>query len=311
MNALNKKILLELTKNSRIPLTLLSKKVRASREVVNYRVSSMIKEKIIGGFTTEVNTQRLGFVSAALFINIKSKREKEFIEFIKNSGFASWGSEFSGVWRFGVDIYGKNNEELHERIKKIYGLFKDDIIEQRATIYKNKLFFYEKYFEGNKDKIIIRDKNYKIDKKDKLILNELSNNSRIDSVELSKKIDLTAPAISNRVKNLFSSGFIKNYSIFLDISKLNLFQYSLFIENKDINQREKLLNFLSAHKNVSFIAEYIGDPFLEFGIFVNDPYELRTILQDIEESFPDNRIKDLFLIQKEFVSVGPPRCVFE
>jgi hypothetical protein len=58
-------------------------------------------------------------------------------------------------------------------------------------------------------------------------------------------------------------------------------------------------------------VEYIGDPFLEFGIVVKDPYMLRPILQEIEESFPDNRIQDVFLIQNEFLSIGPPKCVFK
>jgi hypothetical protein len=57
--------------------------------------------------------------------------------------------------------------------------------------------------------------------------------------------------------------------------------------------------------------EYLGEPFLEFGIFTSNPYELRRILQTIEESHPHNRIKETFLIQKEFLSVGPPPCLFE
>lgn len=311
MDALNKKILLELTKNSRMPLTALSKKVRASREVVNYRISNMIKSKLIGGFITEINTTKIGFLSAAVFINIKSKKEKEFLEFIKKCGFTSWGSEFSGIWRFGFDIYGRTNEEIHERFQKIYNLFKKDIIDHRLTLYKQKFFFYEKYFGELKEKSILYDKRYKLDKQDKIILKELAENSRIDCVELAKKIDLTAPAISNRIKNLKDSSFIKNYSVFLDISKLDLFQYSLFITNKNIEDKNKLLNYLSQHPNVSFIAEYIGDPFLEFGIFVKNPYEIRTILQNIEESFPENRLTDMFLIQKEFISVGPPKCVLD
>jgi len=68
---------------------------------------------------------------------------------------------------------------------------------------------------------------------------------------------------------------------------------------------------LAQHGNVSFIAEYVGDPFIEFGLFVKDPYELREKLQEIEEKFSDNRVIEISLFQKEFVSVGPPSCVFE
>jgi hypothetical protein len=50
---------------------------------------------------------------------------------------------------------------------------------------------------------------------------------------------------------------------------------------------------------------------MEFGLFVKDPYELRERLQEIEEIFPNNRVIEVSLFQKEFVSVGPPSCVFE
>jgi len=310
MDVLDKKILLELTKDSRVPITILASKVRSSREVVSYRISNLLKNGVIKGFLSEINTSKMGFLSAALFVNIKSKREKEFEQFIKECNFTSWSGEFSGVWRFGVDIYGKSNEEIHEGFRKIYSLFKEDVIDHRLTLYKNKIFFYEKYLEGD---IVIREKAKKecnLDKKDKLILRELSKNARIEYVTLSKRLSLTIPAISQRIRNLESSGYINKHSIFLDLSKLGLFQYSIFIINKNIDDKTKLLTYLSKHPNVSFIAEYIGDPFLEFGLFVRDPYELRQVLQHIEESFPDNRINEVFLIQKEFLSVGPPECVF-
>lgn len=312
MDLLDKKILIELSKNSRLPITTLASKVRASREVVTYRISNLKKQRVILDFISEINTSKMNFLSAALFINIKAKREKEFKEFIKKCDFTSWSGEFSGVWRFGVDIYGSTNEEIHGGFRKIYSLFKEDIIDHRLTIYKQKLFFHEKYLSDiestNKE---VNKKEYSLDQKDKIILKELSKNSRIEMIELSSKLSLTIPAISQRIKNLEASKYINKYSIFLDVSKLGLFQYSIFIINKNIDDKTKLLKYLSNHSSVSFIAEYIGDPFLEFGLFVKDPYELRGVLQQIEESFPDNRINEVFLVQKEFLSVGPPPCVFK
>ncbi len=44
---------------------------------------------------------------------------------------------------------------------------------------------------------------------------------------------------------------------------------------------------------------------------MKNPYDLREILEDIEEAFPNNRIIEISLFQKEFVSIGPPACVFE
>ncbi len=311
MDKLDTRIILEMMKNSRVPVTSLAKKLKASREVITYRINKLVKEKVILGFVTEIGIEKLGFVGAAVFISIKSKRHKEFIQFLNNCGFVSWVAELSGVWSFGFSIYGKSNEELDQKFRMISQKFKGDIIDYRFTLHRRTEFFYEKYFGGMtlpvKNKII----DYKIDQKDKIILRELAKNSRIESVMLSKKAGLSAPAVSRRIRSLERSGIIGRFSLFIDISKAGLLQYSIFVVNKDVESLPKLVSYLCAHPNVSFVAEYVADPFLEFGITVSDTYRLRGILQEIEESFPDNRIMEVSLFQKEFLSVGSPKCVFE
>jgi len=312
MDKLDKELLSELVINSRIPITKLPKKLKVSREVLTYRLNKLKRDKVILGFITYINTSRLGYIGAAIFISIKANKQKEFEDFLKNSSFVSWVAKLSGIWNFGFSIVGKTNEELDEKFLLIFHKFKNDILDHRFTLHKKSTFFYEKYFNKEfKQKQRITFKQYNLDYKDKIILRELSQNSRIDSVSLSKKISLTPQATLQRIKNLEQAGYIERYSIFLDLSKLNLFQYSIFVVNKNIDEKNKLIKYLTQHKYVSFIAEYIGESFIEFGLFVDNPYGLRKILQEIEEAFPNNRMIEISLFQKEFVSIGPPSCVFE
>jgi Lrp/AsnC family leucine-responsive transcriptional regulator len=139
----------------------------------------------------------------------------------------------------------------------------------------------------------------------------LSSNSRRDCVSLSQSLKITPPAIAQRIRKLDKSGVIEKYSLFVDVSKLGLYQYSVILTNKNVNDKERLIRYCSQHPKVSFIAEYVGDPFFELGIIVDDPYRLRSILQEIESAFPENRIMEVSLFQKEFISIGPPKCVFE
>ena len=308
MDKLNKNLLSELIINSRIPITRLAKKLKVSREVLTYRLNRLKKDKIILDFIAYIDTLRLGYIGAAVFISIKADKQQEFEAFLKNSSFVSWVAKLSGIWNFGFSIVGKTNGELDEKFLLIYTKFKDDIIDHRFTLHKKTTFFYEKYFNKEfKQKQRITFKQYK----DKIILRELSKNSRIDSISLSKKFSLTPQAILHRIKNLERAGYIEKYSIFLDLFKLNLFQYSIFVNNKNIDEKNRLIKYLTQHKSVSFIAEYIGESFIEFGLFVDNPYRLRELLQEIEEAFPNNRMIEISLFQKEFISIGPPSCVFE
>jgi DNA-binding Lrp family transcriptional regulator len=311
IDKIDQKLLYELTNNSRIPLTKLSKKLRISRKITSYRIEKLNKNNIINNFTTEINYSKLGYMGAAVFINIKAKKQNEFKEYLNKCNFVSWLAELSGIWSFGFSIIGKTEKEIDNKFLSIYKNFKEDIIDHRFTLHRKSTFYYEKYFgkviEERKRKYI----DYKIDLKDKQILKELSNNSRIDYVTLSKIMKISPPAVRTRIKNLENSGIIEKYSLFVNLFNLDVYQYSIFIKNKNIDIIERFLNYLSEHPKVSFIAEYLGDPFLEFGIMVDNPYQLREILQEIEESFPDNKLLEISLFQKEFVSVSPPSCIFE
>ncbi len=302
-----------LIQNSRQPMNKIAKKTRISREVADYRLKKLVRKGIILKFTTNINLEKIGFIGAAVFINLKTSEQERFKEYLENSSFVSWVAELSGVWSFGFSIIGRNNDELDSRFLQIHEQFKESIINHRFTIHKRSSFFYEKYFgeKPSKEKDDLRkDLNYKIDREDKIIIQELSNNSRKTTTKIAEKTSMTAPAIAQRIKKLEEKGIIEKYSLFIDISKIGLFQYSIFITNKKIEEKELLTNYLKEHENVSFIAEYIGEQFIEFGIVIKDPYELREKLQEIEERYPENRIMEVSMFQKEFISIGPPRCVF-
>ncbi len=322
MDKLDFRLLAELMRDSRQPLTALAKKLRTSREVLDYRINKLVEDKVILGFITEIDVEKFGFVGAAVFVNVKLTKQEGFRNFLKSCPFVSWVAEFAGVWSFIFSIYGKTNEELDEKFSQIYKKFKDSIIDHRFALHRKNTFFYEKYFgaqgmvgvTSQRLRAIekkIKEVEYKIDNKDKIILRELAKNSWIDSVTLGKKSGLTAPAAAKRVRQLKEAGYILRYSIFVDETKLGLYHYSIFIQNKNLNELPKLLAYLSQHPKVSYIAEYVADPYLEFGLFVASPYDLKKLLEEIEEVFPSNRITEISLYQKEFVSVGPPDCVFE
>ena len=315
MDKIDQKLLTSLMHNSRMPITQLAKNIGVSREVATYRLNKLVRDGVILDFVTEINVEKLGYVGAAVFVNVKTTRQKEFMDFLSSCDFVSWVAHLSGLWSFAFSIYGKTNNDLDKKFLTIYERFKNDIIDHRFTLHRKSLFFYDKYFGSllstPRTAQSARSLDYKIDKKDKIILKELSKNSRIDSVELAKKVSLTAPAVAQRIKQLKLANYLEKYSIFIDVSKLGLYQYSIFIINKNIDEKAKLVAHLTGHPNVSYIAEYVGDPFIEFGLFVSGPYDLRKILQGIEEKFSSNRVIEVSLFQKELVSVKPPACVFE
>ena len=86
-----------------------------------------------------------------------------------------------------------------------------------------------------------------IDYSDKLILNELIQNSRITMKELGKKVHLTGQATSNRVAKLEDEGVIEGYTIKVDDVKLGYTVHVMInIYTKSL-QHDTYLNFINTN----------------------------------------------------------------
>lgn len=314
MDRVDEKILVELIDNSRQTISQIAKQVQVSRDVAQYRLQQLVKKGIISDFITKINHMNLGYISALFFVSIKVEKEEEFIEFVSGLDFVSWAGTHMGFWSLGMAIYGKNVAEIEERFQSIFLKYKDYISNHQFYIYKTTEFYTSNYFGIQKQTENIDQKKYsehKVDEYDKIILKELSMNSRKTCVEISQKIPISAVAIAKRISKLEKSGYIEGYTIALNVLKLNLYLFIFFMKNKNLEQRKKLFSYLQKHPKVSLLLDYVGDPFIEFGIFVKNPYETRAIIQEIKETFPDNELADFFLTQEDFLSYGAPRCVFE
>jgi len=216
----------------------------------------------------------------------------------------------TGVWSFALSITGRTNEEIEARFHDLFSRFREDLIAHRFVFHKRTRFFTEKLFGSESTPPHSPKLTVKIDDVDKKLLRVLAEDARADYVALAKHSSLTAPAIRQRIKRLEKAGVIQSYSLFLDFRKLGLQHYSVFVTTNDV-ETKRFVEHLALQNKVSFVAEYLGDPFLEFGVFVENPYQLREILRGLEASFPEYRIFELSLFEETLVSAGPPRCVFD
>ena len=173
---------------------------------------------------------------------------------------------------------------------------------------------YEKYtgakvYNSPPNKKVIN--NIKLDNYNKYILSRLSLEARVDSSTLARELQLSTPAVINRIRNLENTNYIQKYNLFLNLPKLGIYLYSVFIKINDLTKKQNIKDFLIKHPKISFIAEYIGEEFLEFGLFVDDPYKFREELQKIEDKLSINRVIEISMFQKEIISIGAPPCIFK
>jgi Lrp/AsnC family transcriptional regulator, leucine-responsive regulatory protein len=118
-----------------------------------------------------------------------------------------------------------------------------------------------------------------LDNTDRLILDELSKNSRITMKELGEKVHLTGPAASARVAKLEDNGIIEGYTIKINQIKMGFLVHAIIhIYTKSTNHQPYL----------SFIKEQNQYVINNYKVSGESCYLL-------ECKFPSNEILDKFL----------------
>ncbi|PPA71014.1 Lrp/AsnC family transcriptional regulator [Jeotgalibacillus proteolyticus] len=98
----------------------------------------------------------------------------------------------------------------------------------------------------------------KIDSIDRKILNELNKNSRLSMSELGRRINLSSPSVTERVRQMESFGIIKKYTLEVDYEKLGLPIQCLIeatVKNGDYDSFRKYIEDLP---NVEFCYRIAG-----------------------------------------------------
>ncbi len=310
------KILAELSKDCRISLTQLGKKAGVSREVADYRVRRLVKQGIIKAFCIDVDIEKLGYTKHVVYLelrNIDKKKEKEIFKVLEKNKFVSWLVTSTGKWSIIFDLHSKDNQHLSQLIKEL---------KQELGVYFGKYdistlddysYFHSKFFGGKEKTKKASKEGTTLDEVDLKILRTLRDNARMDYMQLSKRVGLTAEAISRRIKRLKETNVIKQFYIFPDLTKLGFEHYNIQINLENIsNEKERgVMHYLENHELVSFIYKPIAHWDVEFGLFVKNPGELRDFLLELRTLHPQNvRIKDVVLFYEELLPNFLPEGVF-
>jgi len=99
----------------------------------------------------------------------------------------------------------------------------------------------------------------KIDATDRLILNELSLDSRLSMRGLAKRIHLSAPSVTERVKQMESFGVIKNYTLEVDHEKLGSPIQCLVEATIKDGRYDAFKHYIQQLPNVDFCYRISGD----------------------------------------------------
>ena len=291
------KILYNLFLSSRQSLSTLGKKVGLPKNVVKYRIDRLIENGIITNFNALIDVFRLGYSVYRLYFVLQfasPEKEKEIIKYFVDSDNTWRVASSKGRHDLTVTVLVKNPTRFYafyEDTLKLYRYyFKEIFFSQLYEMfgYKHSILFEESSSDEKAYEYRYDGKIVEIDQVDYKILYLLSNNTRIPTVEIARKISLTSATVINRIDKLIKIGVIQRYSIDIETNKLG---YKSFIVNLSIRNYEKKNHIINYLSNIPFIWEIhkaIGGCDLELTLFTFNFEHFYKLMEDLRNKFPED-----------------------
>lgn len=129
----------------------------------------------------------------------------------------------------------------------------------------------------------------KLDKKDKKILEIISNNARLSIAEISKKTQIQRDSVLYRIKKMKKKGVIKFFHSVLDPTVMGYPIYSFVnfvLHNLSEQEEKRFISFLKSHPNIVYVAKTTGRWDLMINTAVKDLRHFDEILSQIRMKFP-------------------------
>lgn len=290
LNQYDKKLLFNLDTNSRTSYVQLAKSVGLSKDAVKNRIDNYLKNELIDGFYSLIDSSKLGLYSFRVYFSFKNSSfedELNIINYLQKNKNVFYLFAVEGNFDMGFGYFAESIFEF----KKFINLFKEkfSFVELKHEGIFLKLYHFDRnYFIKNlrvqNPKGILQEPNkVKIDQIDKLILDYLSKNARIQIVDLALKLDLTSKAIIYRIKNLEKKGIILGYKPKINIEKIGYSMYKIDLILNNNLVKEKIRKFVFQLPNIIHSEEVFGGSDLEFDIECKDYDEFKKIIDKIKK----------------------------
>jgi len=289
----DKKILYELDKDSRQSFQQIGKKVRLSREVVQYRIKQLEIKGIIKSYQTIIDMTKLGYINCRLFIKFQKNtphEETKIIDYYKKHPKFWWVDSVGGFRDLGLACWTKNVYEFYEIKEDLLKRFGKYIDHLHISFYIKIWIYGRNYLIDNKRKDIIEQsmcsaEKAEFDKKDLKILKLLADNARINIVEISSKTGISPTNINFRIKELIRKGIIVRFKVLLDLEKIGFYWYKVEMQLENFEVKNEMLGYFRNHSNIVYAYETISDNDLEFELEVESYEKFREILEEIRQRF--------------------------
>ncbi len=150
-----------------------------------------------------------------------------------------------------------------------------------------------------------------IDKIDKIIIEQLTENGRVSFANIAKEINLTDVAIKKRLDRLYQKGIIKSISAEIDYEVLGFSEKVDLLITIDPSKKKEIISKLKEVEDVKEINEVTGEYNFIIKIIALDKNDLKIILDNIFKTDGITKISILTLLEEHKKTKSLPRKILQ
>jgi len=298
LDAKDRKLLYELDKNSRQPVSRIAKAIGLSVDGTNYRLKRLIQNKVIFKFGTLLDTAKLGRTTYKTFYRFQNttiQKEKEIVNYLVDHPNTQLVTTTQGLYDLNVNFMASTVEELNHVLTTFNLKYGEFLAESEVNILVSAHFYFRDYLVSDNASEIrkpmsfgSRAKSVKLDEVSKKILALLTVDARTSAVQISKKVGLGSDAVIQRIKKLQQLGLIQNYVLFLNPEVIGYTWYYFLIKFRDLtpDQEKKFFAYCQLNPNIwCHHSKMIGPWDSVINLDVKNDEELKLLLMTIKKEF--------------------------
>ncbi len=290
----DKKILYHLDLNSRQSFSQLGKKVGFYKEIVNYRVKRLQEKGIIVRFNTLIDTLKLGYNCMRFYFNyqyITPEIKKEIIDHFVNFKHTQMVASQEGAFDLCVFMMAKNISEIHSFWQKTLSNYREYFAKHIIAPFIGENIYTKSFLIDEKDdriNLIVKRGGEIIDYDDLdfQILQLLAQDSRIPTLDIAKKLNITTITTTKRIKRLIELGVILRFHVTINWDIIGYKWFKVDLNLKDYNKIHQIIKYLETNPHLSYIDKTFGYADLELELIVKNVDQLNQIIEDVSSKFP-------------------------
>lgn len=287
-----------LEEDARQTLSQIAKKLKTSQQVVSYRLKSLEKRGIISGYYTIINLTKLRYTNYRVMFrlsNINEEKHEEIISYLLVHPNVLWLVDCGGRWDLLVNLTARNVIHFNRILQNFKNKFPEqiqnyDILTTLEVIYFGRDYFTKKSREIKHLPYFGREEEINIpDKTNLQILNLISENARMSSVEISQRINVSPNTVMLRLKELKKSGLIQGFKPLIHLENTSFLGYKALVKFQNITeQKEKeIQNYLKTNVNVVGIIKLIGLWDFEIELEVETKEQMLELTRNFRDHFKE------------------------